>query len=89
MGGINHSLEKATAVGSAYGVPAYVDFERMLEEVSFDVVAVATPDHLHFQPVMIALTHNKHVLVEKPLATALWRHVRWWRRLPAVILSFR
>src|SRR5947209_2667160 len=32
-----------------------------------DVLAVATPDHLHTEPVLAALEANCHVVVEKPM----------------------
>lgn len=36
-----------------------------------DAVTVATPDHLHAEPVLTMLAAGKHVLVEKPLATTV------------------
>ena len=35
-----------------------------------DVLAVCTPDHLHMEPVLAALSAGCHVLVEKPLCLA-------------------
>src|SRR5881396_551522 len=32
-----------------------------------DVLAVATPDHLHTQPILAALAKGVHVLTEKPM----------------------
>jgi predicted dehydrogenase len=36
-----------------------------------DVLAVATPDHLHAAPVLAALKRNVHAIVEKPMTLAL------------------
>src|SRR5262245_303211 len=36
-----------------------------------DAVTIATPDHLHAEPTLAMLRANKHVLVEKPLATSV------------------
>ncbi len=36
-----------------------------------DAVTIATPDHLHAEPVLAMLAAGKHVLVEKPLATTV------------------
>lgn len=36
-----------------------------------EAVTVATPDHLHREPVVTLLRAGKHVLVEKPLATSV------------------
>ena len=43
-------------------------WEPMLEaHPELDVLAVATPDHLHAAPVLAALERGVHVIVEKPL----------------------
>ncbi len=36
-----------------------------------DAVTIATPDHLHREPVVVMLEAGKHVMVEKPLATTV------------------
>jgi predicted dehydrogenase len=64
-------MEKARNAAAYSGARAFTDAERMLAEVDCDVVAVATPDHAHTAPVLMALRAGKHVLVEKPLATSL------------------
>lgn len=71
VGVVDPVLEKAAAVGDLYTAPSFTSSEHLLSEVQCDAVAVATPDHVHFQPVMAALESGKHVLVEKPLATDL------------------
>lgn len=48
----------------------FLDFEKMLESVDLDAVAVATPVHQHFPVAKAALLAGKHVLVEKPLASS-------------------
>jgi predicted dehydrogenase len=67
----SRSPDSAGTLAAAHAVPAYTDLERMFAEVPCDAVAVATPDPLHFRPVMTALEAGLHVLVEKPLATTL------------------
>jgi predicted dehydrogenase len=67
VGVADHSLERAAATGA----PAFASLEAALAAVQFDAVAIATPDHLHRVPVLIALAAGKHVLVEKPLATSV------------------
>ena len=65
-------LARARRVAEEYGVPAACGSARELcEKGGVDAVVVATPDHLHFEPVMAALECGKHVLVEKPMATRL------------------
>lgn len=56
-------------VAKEYGVKTYNDIEEMLNNEEIDAVSVATPDPYHKDPVMAAIRHEKHVLVEKPLAT--------------------
>jgi predicted dehydrogenase len=36
-----------------------------------DVMAVATPDHLHTQPILAALARGVHVLTEKPMCLSI------------------
>jgi predicted dehydrogenase len=63
--------ERAERVANQLGVRAYDDHRALLDDPAVGAVAVATPDHLHFEPVMAALKARKHVLVEKPLATTV------------------
>ena len=58
-------------VAERFGAKFYQDVHTMLTNENVDAVAVATPDHLHREPVLAALHAGKHVFVEKPLATTL------------------
>ena len=49
---------------------AYTDYRKMLDEVSCDAVAVVTPDFAHAEYVIECAKRGRHVLIEKPLATA-------------------
>jgi len=48
----------------------FYDYRKMFDEMSnqFDAVAVSTPDHTHFHPSWIAMSLNKHLYLEKPMA---------------------
>ena len=56
--------------GEKWAVPAFDDFEQMLEEQKPDAVLVCTPDFAHRDFVIAATQHGVHVMVEKPLATS-------------------
>jgi predicted dehydrogenase len=47
------------------------DFREVLERKDVDVVLVATPDHWHALPTVLACQAGKDVYVEKPLATSI------------------
>jgi predicted dehydrogenase len=64
--------ERARSLAERWGAKAwYRDYREMLEQEDLDAVAVATPDHLHRPPAVDALEADRHVLLEKPLATTL------------------
>jgi predicted dehydrogenase len=43
------------------------DYRRIFDRKDIDAVAVATPDHSHAIPTLLALQSGKHVFCEKPL----------------------
>lgn len=49
-------------------VDAYIDYRRMLEDKTLDVVAIATPDHWHVPLAAFSVIAGKDVYVEKPLS---------------------
>ena len=49
------------------------DYREMLnKQKDIDGVMIATPDHTHALPSMIAMQLGKHVYVEKPLGRSVW-----------------
>jgi len=63
--------EAARELAAAYGCKHFADYRGLLDSKEVQAVSVATPDHLHREPVVAALEAGKHVIVEKPLATSL------------------
>jgi predicted dehydrogenase len=63
--------ERADARARAYGVPAYVDLEAMLERERPDLVTVCLPNEGHFEPTLALLRSGVALLVEKPLVFEL------------------
>jgi len=49
-------------------VTGYVDYRRMLEDKSIDIIAIATPDHWHVPMAAASIIAGKDVYVEKPLS---------------------
>jgi len=46
-------------------------WQQILAEHEPDVLFVATPDHLHTEPILEAVTHGVHVIAEKPLTLSV------------------
>lgn len=51
-------------------IRATADYRELLADTAIDAIVVATPVSSHFDLTMQALRANKHVLVEKPLASS-------------------
>jgi UDP-N-acetyl-2-amino-2-deoxyglucuronate dehydrogenase len=62
---------RAREAGEAHGVPWFVSYEQMLEQVPCDAVVIATPSGLHPQHGMMAARAGRHVISEKPMAISL------------------
>jgi len=63
--------DRAQAVGAERRVPAVTDYREIAGNPDIDAVTVATPDFAHTEIVCAMLEAGKHVLVEKPMATAV------------------
>jgi predicted dehydrogenase len=63
---LNTAASAAKALGGTPDV--YQDFRRALDRKDIDAVHVATPDHWHAIPTVMACAAGKDVYVEKPLA---------------------
>jgi len=60
-------LERAMAMAEGKA-KAYTDFRKLLEQKDIEAVIVATPDHWHALPTVMACQAGKDVYVEKPLS---------------------
>ncbi len=66
-------IEKTARLAEKYECKACQDYRQMLEDGSVDIVTIATPSGLHYQPVLDAAAAGKHVICEKPLEINLER----------------
>lgn len=64
------NLQKGAAIAGG-DVDTYSDFRRIIERDDIDAVVVATPDHWHAIPTVLACEAGKDVYVEKPLARTI------------------
>ena len=60
--------ERARAIATEVGCRAIADWTAGLDEV--DAISICTPNHLHAPQAIAAMRRGKHVLLEKPMATA-------------------
>lgn len=62
--------QKGTKFARELGAHYYDDLEKMMHE-SFQAVYISSPNYLHYKYAKIALTHDKHVLLEKPMTLSV------------------
>lgn len=64
--------ERAQQCASAWGFErAHSDWQQLISDPKVDLVAITTPNHLHFPMAMAAIAAGKAVYCEKPLAVSL------------------
>lgn len=64
--------ERATRCANDWGFArAHGDWQQLIDDPKVDVVAITTPNHLHYPMAMAALAAGKAVYCEKPLAVSL------------------
>lgn len=62
----SRSIEKAEDFAREYGIAkAYGSYEELVKDADVDLVYIATPHSHHYPHTLLALEHNKPVLVEK------------------------
>jgi phthalate 4,5-cis-dihydrodiol dehydrogenase len=59
------------AFSRRFGARVYDDFRGLCEDPDIEAVYISSPHRFHAEQAIAALTHGKHVLVEKPLALTM------------------
>lgn len=62
--------KRARELAKKYNVKFFTDYEKMLDSIDCDAVAIVTPDFAHTKPILAAAKRGKHIICEKPLATS-------------------
>jgi predicted dehydrogenase len=70
-GSIKNILRNVALKLDAEKTPYFKDFRRILDDKNIDAVIVATPDHWHALPTIMACQAGKDVYVEKPLSLTI------------------
>jgi predicted dehydrogenase len=80
-GAFSSDPERSRASGADLFLPpdrCYGDYEEMIraeanlpEDKKMDLVSIVTPNHMHYEPAMMALENGFHVVCDKPLCTTL------------------
>lgn len=64
----SRSMEKAKEFAALHGAKNYTDnLQELAENPEIDIVYIASPNSLHFEQAILFLTHNIHVICEKPI----------------------
>ena len=64
--------DRAKEIAEKYGAKDYYsDYTRLLERDDISAVSIATPDFAHTEIAVAAAKAQKHILIEKPLATSV------------------
>ena len=53
------------------GVTGYTNYHALLKDDDIDAVSIVMPDTLHLEATKVALEYDKHILLEKPIASEM------------------
>lgn len=61
--------QRVREIASRYQCPVFASDSEVFENKDVDFVSICTPEPNHLEPSVRAAQHNKHILLEKPIAT--------------------
>lgn len=80
-GALSSNKKRALDSGTTLGIAPnriYTDYKTMITSEAnlplserLDFISIVTPNHLHFEPAMMALDHGFHVVLDKPMTLSL------------------
>lgn len=70
VGVVDINRSRGTTIGQEFGVPNFENLADLLPLV--DALSVAVPTSAHYSVATTCLTHDCHVLVEKPITSHVW-----------------
>jgi predicted dehydrogenase len=87
-GAFSRDPRRSAVAGEAWGARAYGDYQAMIAAEAgradgAEVVAIVTPNHLHFEPAAAALKAGLHVMSDKPATL----HLAQARELAATVAA--
>ena len=68
---IDPDLDKARSIAAETGATVYSSLDSALEDGCFEAVDIMVPHNLHEELAIKSFNANKHVVLEKPVATSL------------------
>ncbi|SET77100.1 Predicted dehydrogenase [Oceanobacillus limi] len=68
---MKEAVQKYTTLKPITSVKQYHDYIELLKNDTIDIVVITTGSNLHAKMAIQALLHDKHVILEKPLALSL------------------
>jgi predicted dehydrogenase len=68
---VHRAYARQRKAGTYRGCASYNDFRELLRRADIDAVVIATPDHWHAIPAILAARARKHIYCEKPLSLTI------------------
>jgi predicted dehydrogenase len=65
--------KKVKSLSEKYNCRSFSGSEELLSSPDIDIITIATPSGAHMEPIILAASHGKHVICEKPLEISLDR----------------